>query len=67
MSRIIGQNLPGIPWQDKPEGYNAPVWRYSENPIIERHAIPTANSVFNSAVVPFEDGFAGVSAATARP
>ena len=60
MSRIIGQNLPNIPWQDKPEGYNAPVWRYSENPIIERHAIPTANSVFNSAVVPFEDGFAGV-------
>jgi beta-1,4-mannooligosaccharide/beta-1,4-mannosyl-N-acetylglucosamine phosphorylase len=36
------------------------MWRYSMNPIIERDAIPSSNSVFNSAVVAFEDGFAGV-------
>ncbi|WP_059049256.1 glycoside hydrolase family 130 protein [Paenibacillus senegalimassiliensis] len=60
MSKIIGETLKNIPWQDKPEGLNAPVWRYSQNPIIERHAIPNSNSVFNSAVVPFEGGFAGV-------
>ena len=60
MSKIIGESLKNIPWQDKPEGLNAPVWRYSQNPIIERHAIPNSNSVFNSAVVPFGDGFAGV-------
>ena len=36
------------------------MWRSSRNPIIGRYAIPTSNSVFNSAVVPFGDGFAGV-------
>ena len=60
MSKIIGKSLPNIPWQDKPEGCAEPVWRYSENPIIGRHQNFIANSIFNSAVVPFEDGFAGV-------
>lgn len=60
MSRIIGEKLTNIPWQDKPAGSNAPVWRYTANPVIQRNAIPNSNSVFNSAVVPFEDGFAGV-------
>ncbi|MBW4839273.1 MAG: glycoside hydrolase family 130 protein [Paenibacillaceae bacterium] len=60
MSKIIGEALKNIPWQEKPAGSNAPVWRYSQNPIIQRHAIPNSNSVFNSAVVPFEGGFAGV-------
>lgn len=59
MSKIIGKSLPNIPWQDKPEGYTMPVWRYSENPIIGRNGNKVSNSVFNSAVVPFEDGFAG--------
>ena len=36
------------------------VWRSSRNPIIPRDLIPRANSIFNSAVVPFGDGFAGV-------
>lgn len=60
MSRIIGKDLVNIPWQEKPEGYRMPVWRYDGNPIIKGDAIPTSNSVFNSAVVPFEGGFAGV-------
>ena len=60
MSKIIGNNLPNIPWQEKAEGYRMPVWRYTENPIIGRDAISRSNSVFNSAVVPFGDGFAGV-------
>lgn len=60
MSRIIGEKLTNIPWQDKPAGSNAPVWRYTANPVIQRNAIPNSNSVFNSAVVPFEGGFAGV-------
>ena len=37
-----------------------PVWRYSANPIIGREGNRVSNSVFNSAVVPFEGGFAGV-------
>lgn len=49
-----------IPWQDRPENSNDVMWRYTENPIIERYAIPSSNSIFNSAVVPFGDGFAGV-------
>lgn len=60
MAKIIGKPLSDIPWQDKPAGCTEPVWRYTENPIIKRHAIPTSNSVFNSAVVPFGDKFAGV-------
>jgi beta-1,4-mannooligosaccharide/beta-1,4-mannosyl-N-acetylglucosamine phosphorylase len=49
-----------IPWQEKPKEHTEVLWRYSENPIIKRDAIPTSNSIFNSAVVPFNDGFAGV-------
>lgn len=60
MSSIIGNPLSNIPWQKKPENCIAPVWRYSENPVIKRHDMPYANSIFNSAVVPFKDGFAGV-------
>lgn len=54
------ENLKNIPWQEKPENCNTVMWRYSENPIIDRYAIPSSNSIFNSAVVPFEDGYAGV-------
>lgn len=60
MSRIVGGALPHIPWQDKPEGCKRPVWRYTGNPIIGREGNRVSNSVFNSAVVPFEGGFAGV-------
>ena len=60
MSKIIGNSLKNIPWQEKPENYNMPIWRYTQNPIINRNDIPSSNSIFNSAVVPFKDGFAGV-------
>lgn len=60
MTKIIGNALPNIPWQEKPEGCNDVVWRYSNNPVIKRNAIPSSNSIFNSAVVPFEGKFAGV-------
>ena len=60
MAKLIVKALPNIPWQDKPLGETDPVWRYSGNPIIERNGNKRSNSVFNSAVVPFEDGFAGV-------
>ena len=60
MAKIIGDSIPNIPWQDKPEGYRYPVWRYDANPIITRDNLYMANSIFNSAVVPYGDGFAGV-------
>lgn len=49
-----------MPWQAKREDETGPVWRYTENPIIGRHGNSISNSVFNSAVVPFENGYAGV-------
>ena len=60
MSKIVGKTLPDMPWQDKDENDKLPVWRYKANPIIDRFATRNSNSIFNSAVVPFEDGYAGV-------
>jgi beta-1,4-mannooligosaccharide/beta-1,4-mannosyl-N-acetylglucosamine phosphorylase len=50
----------GIPWEDRPAGATDVVWRSSLNPIVTRDHVRGANSIFNSAVVPFEDGYAGV-------
>jgi predicted GH43/DUF377 family glycosyl hydrolase len=57
--RVCSKAIPNIPWEERGEE-DSPVWRYSGNPVIPRNIVPVANSVFNSAVVPFEDGFAGV-------
>ena len=64
MSKLIieGNALPNMPWQDRPADSNAPMWRYSENPIIPRDLLPTSNSIFNSAVVPFGNRFAARAA-----
>jgi Predicted glycosylase len=58
--KIMGDSLPLLPWQDRPENCKDVIWRYSNNPIILRNLLPTSNSIFNSAVVPFKDGYAGV-------
>ena len=50
----------GIPWEERPPDRATSLWRSSRNPIIPRDPIPRANSIFNSAVVPYGDGFAGV-------
>lgn len=55
-----GGSLPNIPWEDKNDDDNSVVWRYSNNPIIPRDLLPTSNSIFNSAVVPYKNGFVGV-------
>ncbi|MEG2428839.1 MAG: glycosidase, partial [Oscillospiraceae bacterium] len=63
MARIIenSQNkMKNMPWQDKPENCKDIIWRYDQNPIIKRDATINSNSIFNSAVVPWEDGFIGV-------
>ena len=31
---INGISIKNIPWQEKPNGYSDPIWRYSGNPII---------------------------------
>jgi len=56
----IDPNLHFLPWEDRPVGNSDVVWRYSQNPIIPRDLIPTSNSIFNSAVVPYNGSFRGV-------
>ncbi|MDR0933046.1 MAG: glycoside hydrolase family 130 protein [Victivallales bacterium] len=57
---ILGSPLPNIPFEERPANCSDVMWRYSKNPIISRHQVRGGNSIFNSAVVPFKDGFAGV-------
>ncbi|MGD0003753.1 MAG: glycoside hydrolase family 130 protein [Anaerolineaceae bacterium] len=57
---LQGSTLSKIPWEERPTGKNDVVWRYSHNPIIPGDLLPTSNSIFNSAVVPFQGAFAGV-------
>ena len=60
--QMIAPNVPNMPWQDKPENevLAGPLWRYSENPIIDRNPIPGVARIFNSAVMPYEGAFIGV-------
>ena len=58
--KIIGGALPNIPWQDKPENCDSPIWRHTENPIIGWNPTPKTARIFNSAVLPYGDGFVGV-------
>lgn len=59
--KIIGSNVPNMPWQDKPSApLNGPLWRYTENPVIGRNPVPGVARIFNSAVLPVDGHFAGV-------
>ena len=58
--KIAGAALPNMPWENRPESCSDVLWRYSANPVIPRDLLPDSNSTFNSAVVPFKDGYAGV-------
>ena len=52
--------LPNLPWENRPKDTSEVLWRFSTNPVIRRDHLPTSNSIFNSAVIPIGDGFAGV-------
>ena len=52
--------MKNFPWEERPEGCTDVMWRYSKNPVIDRYQTKVSNSIFNSAVVPFGDGYAGV-------
>lgn len=59
--KMITTSIPNMPWQDKPEGIkNAPIWRYTENPIIQRNPTENVARIFNSAVIAYDDHFIGV-------
>ena len=59
-NELKGNVLTNIPWEERPSGSHEVLWRSAKNPIITRAAVPGANSIFNSAVVPYKAGFAGV-------
>jgi len=59
-ARLIGSELPNIPWEERPNECNEVLWRYSKNPVIPRDLILSSNSIFNSAVVPYQGEFRGV-------
>ncbi|MGL4331146.1 MAG: glycoside hydrolase family 130 protein, partial [Clostridium sp.] len=58
--KILGEQLNNMPWQDKPEGYEGVMWRHDGNPIINWNPTKTTARIFNSAIVPYEDGFIGI-------
>ena len=59
--RLISPEVANVPWQDKPGNLTgAPVWRYSENPIVGRNPVEGVARIFNSAVIPYEGAFIGV-------
>lgn len=63
---ILGTAVSNLPWEDKPAGCRDVVWRYGGNPIIGWNPVGRAARVFNSAAIPFEDGFVGVFRADHR-
>jgi len=58
--KMIAAPVPNIPWQERPGDSDAPLWRYTQNPIISRNPVKGVARVFNSAVAPFDGGFIGV-------
>ena len=59
--KMIGDAVKNMPWQEGPAEFSgAPVWRYSENPIIGRNPVEGVARIFNSAVMPYGDEFIGV-------
>jgi len=58
--KVFVENVPNLPWEDRPAGSSDVIWRFTKNPVIPRNPFPQANSTFNSAVVPYKGEFAGV-------
>jgi beta-1,4-mannooligosaccharide/beta-1,4-mannosyl-N-acetylglucosamine phosphorylase len=66
MIEIVGDGLPGMPWEDRPAGCGSVVWRHGANPIIGWNPTPNCARVFNSGVVRWKGGYAGVFRADHR-
>ena len=58
--KIYGDAVKNMPWQEKPEGFEGVVWWHNNNPIIDWNPTKKSARIFNSAVLPYEDGFIGV-------
>ena len=61
--KMIAPAVPNVPWQERPEGLKgAPIWRYTENPIIGRNPVEGVARIFNSAVMPYNGELSAYSA-----
>lgn len=58
--KIYGETIPNIPWEAKPKDCSDVVWRSAVNPVINNKKVFMADRIYNSGVVPFNSGFAGV-------
>lgn len=58
--KIYGETIPNIPWEAKPKDCSDVVWRSAVNPVIDNKKVFMADRIYNSGVVPFNSGFAGV-------
>lgn len=59
-TRRLATSPVAIPWQQRPADSSHLLWRHSENPLIGPHHMQGAQGIYNSAVVPYGDGFAGI-------
>ncbi|MEI8309444.1 MAG: glycoside hydrolase family 130 protein [Verrucomicrobiota bacterium] len=53
-------STPPFIWADRPAGCRDLVWRHEGNPLLGRRAIPCAQAIYNSAVVPFDGRYVGI-------
>lgn len=60
MTKIIGDAIKNMPWEEKPQDCKDVFWRSKRNPIITKDLVKGASTILNSAAVPFEGKFAGV-------
>jgi len=64
--KIIGEALPTMPWQDRPEGSSEVVWRHQGNPLIGWNPTPSTARIFNSSVAAYQGEFIGIFRADHR-
>lgn len=64
--KILGKGCSNIPWQEKSKNCDDILWRHDGNPIMWWNKTPKAARIFNSAVIPYEDGFIGIFRADHR-
>jgi beta-1,4-mannooligosaccharide/beta-1,4-mannosyl-N-acetylglucosamine phosphorylase len=60
MTKIIGNSLSNLPWEERPTGNTDPLWRFSGNPVISWNPTKSIARVYNSAVLPHDGAFVGV-------
>lgn len=66
MAKIIGKDLPNMPWQEPLADSKQPVWRYDKNPIIDRFATKILTVFLTAQWFRFKMDMQGYSAAIAN-